>query len=233
ETVYGFGGGADHESVRNLVALKSRARGKPFLLLIAGVDMLTRLDLRMTHAASSLAARFWPGPLTLVLPGGDKRVPPELRGPEGGVAVRWTSHVSLARLIRAYGDPITSTSANRPGTPPADSAATILRDWWDAVARDSTGRDLLRDAPAGCTYLGTDGMNVIFVCTGNTCRSPLAEALARRAAQLRGVDATFASAGTGAALGSPATDGAILVGLERDVDLSRHRSRPLLPAAVG
>jgi L-threonylcarbamoyladenylate synthase len=122
--------------VRNLVALKSRARGKPFLLLIAGVDMLTRLDLRMTHAASSLAARFWPGPLTLVLPGGDKRVPPELRGPEGGVAVRWTSHVALARLIRAYGDPITSTSANRPGTPPADSAATIVRDWWDAVARD-------------------------------------------------------------------------------------------------
>jgi L-threonylcarbamoyladenylate synthase len=136
ETVYGFGGGADHESVRNLVALKSRPRGKPFLLLVAGVDMLSRLDLRMTHAASSLAARFWPGPLTLVLPGGDKRVPPELRGPEGGVAVRWTSHVALAHLIRAYGDPITSTSANRPGTPPADSAATILRDWWDAVARD-------------------------------------------------------------------------------------------------
>lgn len=135
ETVYGFGGGADYESVRNLVALKSRPRGKPFLLLVAGVDMLSRLDLRLTHAASSLAARFWPGPLTLVLPGGDRRVPPELRGPEGGVAVRWTSHPALGRLIRAYGDPITSTSANRPGSPPADSAATILRDWWDAVAR--------------------------------------------------------------------------------------------------
>jgi protein-tyrosine-phosphatase len=75
-------------------------------------------------------------------------------------------------------------------------------------------------------------VNVVFVCTGNTCRSPLAEALARRAAQQRGIDATFASAGIGAALGSPATDGAILVGLERDVDLSRHRSRPLLPAAI-
>ncbi|HEY5087312.1 MAG TPA: L-threonylcarbamoyladenylate synthase [Gemmatimonadaceae bacterium] len=135
ETVYGFGGGVDHESVRNLVALKSRPLGKPFLLLVAGVDMLARLDLRLTHAASSLAARFWPGPLTLVLPGGEKRVPPELRGPEGGVAVRWTSHVAVARLIRAYGDPITSTSANRPGTPPADSATAIVRDWWDAVAR--------------------------------------------------------------------------------------------------
>jgi L-threonylcarbamoyladenylate synthase len=135
ETVYGFGGGVDHESVRNLVSLKSRPPGKPFLMLIAGVDMLSRLDLHMTHAASSLAARFWPGPLTLVLPGGERRVPPELRGPEGGIAVRWTSHVALARLIRAYGDPITSTSANRPGTPPADSATTILHDWWDAIAR--------------------------------------------------------------------------------------------------
>jgi protein-tyrosine-phosphatase len=75
-------------------------------------------------------------------------------------------------------------------------------------------------------------VNVIFVCTGNTCRSPLAEALARRAAQQRGLDVAFASAGTGAALGAPANDGAILVGLERGVDLSRHRSRPLLPAAV-
>ncbi len=137
ETVYGFGGGVDFESVRNLVALKSRPVGKPFLLLVAGVDMLSRLDLRLTHAASMLAARFWPGPLTLVLPGGDRRVPPELRGPEGGVAVRWTSHAALGRLIRAYGDPITSTSANRPGTPPADNAATIVRDWRDAI---TTGR---------------------------------------------------------------------------------------------
>jgi protein-tyrosine-phosphatase len=75
-------------------------------------------------------------------------------------------------------------------------------------------------------------VNVVFVCTGNTCRSPLAEALARKAAQQRGLNVTFASAGTGAAMGAPATDGAILIGLERGVDLSRHRSRPLLPAAV-
>lgn len=82
------------------------------------------------------------------------------------------------------------------------------------------------------SYQRHDHVNVVFVCTGNTCRSPLAEAIARRSAQQRGINATFASAGTGAALGSPANDAAILVGLERDVDLSRHRSRPLLPAAV-
>lgn len=70
------------------------------------------------------------------------------------------------------------------------------------------------------------------MCTGNTCRSPLAEALARRAASERGIDVTFSSAGIGAAIGSPANDGAILIGLERGVDLSRHRSRPLLPSAI-
>jgi L-threonylcarbamoyladenylate synthase len=129
ETVYGFGGGVDQESVARLMAMKHRPDGKPFLLLINGSEMLARLDLHLTPAASALAARFWPGPITLVLPGGDRRVPAPLRGPEGGIAVRWTSHPGLQHLIQAYGDPITSTSANLPGDPPAMSAATILRDW--------------------------------------------------------------------------------------------------------
>jgi protein-tyrosine-phosphatase len=76
-------------------------------------------------------------------------------------------------------------------------------------------------------------VTVIFVCTGNTCRSPLAEALARRMGAERGLDMTFASAGTGAVVGAPATDAAILVGLERGVDLSRHRSRPFAASNIG
>jgi L-threonylcarbamoyladenylate synthase len=135
ETVYGFGGAADQESVDALVALKRRPAGKPFLLLIASSEMVTRLDLRLSGYAAHLAARHWPGPLTLVLPGGERRVPARLRGPEGGVAVRWTSHRALARLILAYGEPITSTSANRPGVPPAMSAAEIVAQWSDAIGR--------------------------------------------------------------------------------------------------
>jgi L-threonylcarbamoyladenylate synthase len=135
ETVYGFGGGIDRDSVDALVKLKHRPPGKPFLLLIAGADMIDRLDLRLPSYAATLAARHWPGPLTLVLSGGDKSVPARLRGPEGGVAVRWTSHQGITRLIRANGDAITSTSANRPGVPPATSAAEILDQWSDAVAR--------------------------------------------------------------------------------------------------
>lgn len=135
ETVYGFGGGIDRDSVDALVRLKRRPIGKPFLLLIAGAEMIERLDLRLPSYAANLAARHWPGPLTLVLSGGERRVPERLRGPEGGVAVRWTSHAAIAYLIRAHGEAITSTSANRPGVPPAMSAAEILSQWPDAVAR--------------------------------------------------------------------------------------------------
>lgn len=133
ETVYGFGGAVDQAAVDALVRLKSRPHGKPFLLLIAESAMLARLDLHMPPAAAMLAARHWPGPLTLVLPGGERRVPTRLRGPEGGIAVRWTSHPALQRLLRAYGDPITSTSANRPGVPPAMTAAEIEQQWGGAI----------------------------------------------------------------------------------------------------
>jgi L-threonylcarbamoyladenylate synthase len=135
ETVYGFGGSIDRESVATLMRLKHRPPGKPFLLLIDGSDMLAHLDLHISANAATLAARHWPGPLTLVLPGGEGRVPGELRGPEGGIAVRWTSHAGIRRLIRAHGAPITSTSANKPGSPPAMSAREILAQWTNAVAR--------------------------------------------------------------------------------------------------
>src|SRR3979411_1353334 len=135
ETVYGFGGAVDERSVQQLVTLKGRAPGKPFLLLVAASEMITRLGLQLQCYATQCAARFWPGPLTLVLPGGEKRVPDRLRGPEGGVAVRWTPHRNLARLILAHGEPITSTSANRPGVPPATAADQIVAQWGDAIAR--------------------------------------------------------------------------------------------------
>ncbi len=135
ETVYGFGTAVDHESVESLVQLKGRPPGKPFLLLINDPSQIARLGLRLPTFAAHLAARFWPGPLTLVLPGGEGRVPARLRGPEGGVAVRWTPHAGLQRLLSAYGEPITSTSANRPGVPPAMTSAEIVAQWPDAIHR--------------------------------------------------------------------------------------------------
>ena len=163
ETVYGFGGAVDHESVETLVRLKRRPPSKPFLMLISSTDMLARLDLQLTPAAAALAARHWPGPLTMVLPGGDRRVPARLRGPEGGVAVRWTSHAGLQRLIQAYGEPITSTSANRPGQPPAMASAEVVSQWGDAM-----GRGILRVLDGG--RLVPSAPSTVVDCTGRTPR---------------------------------------------------------------
>src|SRR3954469_22255942 len=156
ETVYGFGGAVDERSVEALVTLKGRAPGKPFLLLVANSEMITRLGLHLSSYAATLAARFWPGPLTLVLPGGEKRVPARLRGPEGGVAVRWTPHRSLQRLIMAHGGPLTSTSANRPGVPPATAADQIVAQWTDAITRGTLrvldGARLRESQPSTVVY---------------------------------------------------------------------------------
>jgi L-threonylcarbamoyladenylate synthase len=163
ETVYGFGGGIDEASVENLMHLKHRPAGKPFLLLIAGSEMLSKLDLHLPSYAAQLAARHWPGPLTLVLTGGERRVPARLRGPEGGIAVRWTPHRGLTRLIRAYGHPITSTSANRPGVPPATSAAEIVEQWGVAIARN-----VLRVLDGG--RLPASEASTVVDCTGRRPR---------------------------------------------------------------
>lgn len=69
---------------------------------------------------------------------------------------------------------------------------------------------------------------VLFVCTGNICRSPLAQVLLQRALAERSVgDFDVSSAGTGAWDGAPASEGAYLVALERGLDLSQHRARLL------
>ena len=71
-------------------------------------------------------------------------------------------------------------------------------------------------------------MRILFVCTGNTCRSAIAEALAHRLTIERGLsDVEILSAGTSAWDGAPASDGALLVGMERGLDLSQHRAQTL------
>lgn len=139
ETVYGLGSAPSEAGLDALARLKQRRPDKPFLLLVSGLEMLATTGLVLTAAARVLAREFWPGPLTLVLRGGEGRLPDRLRGPEGGIAVRWTGHAPLARLVARLGHPISSTSANRPGGPPAPGVEGLHRLFDEAI----TGGTLL------------------------------------------------------------------------------------------
>jgi L-threonylcarbamoyladenylate synthase len=158
ETVYGLGSRPVEEDVAALARLKGRDAGKPFLLLVAGREMAERFGLALGTAALALTDRFWPGPLTVVLPVAEGTLPTALRGPQGGVAVRWTSHAGMARLIAAVDMPLTSTSANRPGGPTAPGAGAIADTFPGPVRR---GRLLVLDGGA----LGTQPPSTVVDCT--------------------------------------------------------------------
>ena len=159
ETVYGLGCAANDDSLRRLSALKGRAEGKPFLLLVSSRAMAERAGLVFTRAADALAEAFWPGPLTLVLRGGEGKLPDGLRGPEGGIAVRHTSHPAVARLIELLDQPLTSTSANRPGRPPVAGAEELV-----AVFRSACDGGELLVLDGG--PLGNVPPSTIVDCTG-------------------------------------------------------------------
>lgn len=133
ETVYGLGSRPTEAGVVALNRLKGRPPRKPFLLLVSSQAMAEQAGLVFNASASALARAFWPGPLTLVLPGGEGRLPDALRGGEGGIAVRQTSHAGIRRLVAVLGEPLTSTSANRPGTPPAPGVSRIAEVFHDAI----------------------------------------------------------------------------------------------------
>jgi len=159
ETVYGLGSLPAADPLAGLTRLKGRAPDKPFLLLISGRPMAEAWGLAFNVSASALARAFWPGPLTLVLPGGEGRLPDALRGPEGGIAVRHTSHQGIARLVAALEAPLTSTSANRPGQPPAPGVGRLVESFQVAV---DAGQLLVLDGGV----LGNVPPSTVVDCTG-------------------------------------------------------------------
>ena len=111
--------------------------------------------------ARELASVFWPGALTLVLADRSGTFPPGVRGPTGGVAVRVTSHPVTRLLVEGLGLPLTSTSANAPGGPPAAS-----RDEAIAVARAAGAGAELVVLDAG--RLAESAPSTVVDCTGRT-----------------------------------------------------------------
>ncbi len=132
ETVYGIGVDPyNDEAIERVFTLKGREETQALLVLIASEGQLDGLVSTIPPDARSLVNSFWPGPLTLVLPAHDD-LPGLLTGGRATVAVRQTASPVAATLIDRLGRPITGTSANRSGHPPAlsaeDAAATLGED---------------------------------------------------------------------------------------------------------
>ena len=136
ETFYGLAVDArSRAACGRLFELKGRPEDKAFPCIVSGVPQLEETAQRLGSAARLLAETFWPGPLTLVVEAG---APLAASAPDGGIAVR-ASGLRLARdLAQGLGAPVTSTSANRSGAPPATTAE-------EAISAFGPGLDLVLD----------------------------------------------------------------------------------------
>jgi L-threonylcarbamoyladenylate synthase len=113
ETVYGLGADAlDTEAVGRIFAAKGRPATNPVIVHVTSADEARELTAAWPEEAALLAARFWPGPLTLVLPR-NRRVPDVVTAGGPTVAVRVPAHPVALALLRAAGLPVAAPSANR------------------------------------------------------------------------------------------------------------------------
>jgi len=134
ETFYGLGACPfDARAVQRIVALKGRSPGAgPILVLIRSRADLAALVSAITPAAERLMEACWPGPLTLVFHAA-AAVPTVLTAGTGTIGVRLPAHQDVQRLLEAVGGPLTGTSANRSGRPPATTAEEVARALGDGV----------------------------------------------------------------------------------------------------
>jgi L-threonylcarbamoyladenylate synthase len=118
------------EALARLFALKDRAPGKPVLVLVDGPERLHQVACEVPGLARRLMEKFWPGPLTIILPSLPD-LPRLLTGGTGTIAVRQPRQALTCRLIAALGFPITGTSANRAGGRPGIRAEEVAREFGD------------------------------------------------------------------------------------------------------
>jgi L-threonylcarbamoyladenylate synthase len=159
ETVYGLGADATRaEAAAKIFAAKGRPASDPLIVHLAAVDALSEVAAAVPPLAFALAARFWPGPLTLVLRR-SARIPDLVSAGMDTVAVRMPAHPVARALIAAAGVPIAAPSANTFSRPSATSAAHVLADLGGRIdlildggptpiGVESTIVDLLADPPA-------------------------------------------------------------------------------------
>lgn len=264
ETVYGVGASAcNAEAVDRLWKLKQRQPGAPFSLAIKSAAEARDYAPDMSPLAWRLARRCFPGPVTLVLNcdhtrGLTGQLAESVRQavcPNGTVGLRVPANQLVLDVLCMINGPLALTSANRPGATEAvtaDQVIEYLGDDVDLVLDDGPARygrassvvrvegnrlEILREGVVGeATLERLKRYMVIMVCTGNTCRSPMAEALLRKAlADELGVSLSdmddqpvlVLSAGLAAAPGSPPSPEAVDLMHEQGLSLDDHRAQPL------
>jgi L-threonylcarbamoyladenylate synthase len=161
ETFYALGVDALYaQAVERLFAIKGREPGKPVALIAADTAMAFALAREVPTAAHVLAEAFWPGPLTLVLPARDG-IPAALIGDDGGVGVRVSSHPLARALAAALGGPLTATSANLAGEPPAVEPAAVHRALGDKIKVFLEDGRLAGGAPSTVVAVDRTGIRVL------------------------------------------------------------------------
>ena len=206
ETVYGLAASAlSLDAVNRLLEVKQRDK-RPLTLAIKSADDALDYVPSMSPLAFRLARRCWPGPLTMVLNDSHpdsviSRLPEAVQDlvlPRGRVGLRVPGHPSALQILRLSAGPLVLTSANISEQPPATSASEVIDQLGDSIdlvlddgpcqyGRASTVIEVngnqfsvLREgAVSGETLKQLTFFLALVVCTGNTCRSPMAEALLR------------------------------------------------------
>jgi len=228
ETVYGLGASCtDEAAIAKLYGLKGRPGDNPLIAHVATPEEVERVAAPAPAEASrvaELAARFWPGPLTLVLPRG-RGISPTATGGRDTVAVRCPAHPVARALMAAFGAPVAAPSANRSGHVSPTSAGHVLADFAAAVevlvvdggpsrvGVESTVLDLVSDPPR-------------ILRPGSVLPEQLAEVLG--AIEVVPIHAQGASPGTAARHYSPRTPALLLSTAELQRELATRRE----PCAV-
>ena len=133
ETVYGLGGNAlDPQASMKIYAAKGRPSDNPLIVHIAELSKLADITTEIPEGAKILAEKYWPGPLTMILPKADI-VPKETTGGLDSVAVRFPSDKIAQELIKAGGGFVAAPSANTSGRPSPTMAEHVEEDLGDAI----------------------------------------------------------------------------------------------------
>ena len=263
ETVYGLAA-ASHlpQAVEKLRALKGRHADKPLTYHFAYASEAASFVGGMPAKAARLSERYWPGPLTLVVdptPGSEAAAASDgSSGSETKVGLRVPGDPVTRHIIEMVGYPVFIPSANPAGEPPASSAAEVLSyfdgkidvlvDGGEAELKQASSVvqvtentvEMLREGfiTRDMVHQLLEGRQILFVCTGNTCRSPMAAALFRKhlAAKLGTspedlgqLGYRILSAGTFAANGDGASENAVKILEEMGCQELPHRSRNITP----